>query len=326
MGMRFRKSVNLGGGTKVNVSKSGVGFSAGVKGARVTKTSRGTVRTTLSAPGTGLSYVSETGSGKHSTGRRSGSSSGEYDRLADSGVYELLDELEARKAAQPDAEATSEPKPLKFCPQCGAKIPADAMQCPSCKCRFDAPGRIADEDARWTAGDVADVAKMSARIILVLLMLFLSFIPHGLLRIAALILTVLSLPVPAIDRIMPLHGWKRGLVTFVLFFAIMIAGAGNAPEAPVETASTEAVTEAVTEATTEEVTEAVTEAVPAATAAAASKEPKAAKMQYALNTDTGKFHRMNCSRVGSGSNWKKRYATRAAMIEQGYDPCGVCEP
>ena len=87
-----------------------------------------------------------------------------------------------------------------------------------------------------------------------------------------------------------------------------------------------AVTEAVTEATTEEVTEAVTEAVPAATAAAASKEPKAAKMQFALNTETGKFHRMNCSRVGSGSNWKKRYTTRAAMIEQGYEPCGVCEP
>lgn len=60
MGTRFRKSINLGGGARLNLSKSGVGFSAGVKGARVTKTAKGTTRTTLSIPGTGLSHVTET--------------------------------------------------------------------------------------------------------------------------------------------------------------------------------------------------------------------------------------------------------------------------
>lgn len=60
MGTRFRKSINLGG-AKMNISKSGVGFSAGVKGARVTKTARGTTRKTFSIPGTGVSYVSESG-------------------------------------------------------------------------------------------------------------------------------------------------------------------------------------------------------------------------------------------------------------------------
>lgn len=54
MGFRYRKSINLGGGFKVNVSKSGVGYSWGVKGARVTKTARGTTRKTLSVPGTGF--------------------------------------------------------------------------------------------------------------------------------------------------------------------------------------------------------------------------------------------------------------------------------
>ena len=60
MGFRFRKSINLGGGFRINISKSGVGYSWGVKGYRITKTARGTVRHTASLPGTGLSYVEET--------------------------------------------------------------------------------------------------------------------------------------------------------------------------------------------------------------------------------------------------------------------------
>ncbi len=60
MGFRFRKSVKLPGGFRMNFSKSGVSYSWGVKGARVTKTAKGTTRTTLSIPGTGISYVTET--------------------------------------------------------------------------------------------------------------------------------------------------------------------------------------------------------------------------------------------------------------------------
>ena len=45
----------------MNLSKSGVGFSVGGKGARITKTAKGTTRSTVSIPGTGISYVSETG-------------------------------------------------------------------------------------------------------------------------------------------------------------------------------------------------------------------------------------------------------------------------
>lgn len=58
MGFRFRKSIKLFGGIRLNFSKSGVGISGGVKGARVGIGPRG-VRTTLSVPGTGMSYVSE---------------------------------------------------------------------------------------------------------------------------------------------------------------------------------------------------------------------------------------------------------------------------
>ena len=61
MGLRFRKSINLGGGFRINLSKSGIGHSWGIKGFRVTKTAKGTRRTTTSIPGTGISYVHETG-------------------------------------------------------------------------------------------------------------------------------------------------------------------------------------------------------------------------------------------------------------------------
>ena len=59
VGFRFRKSVNLDGGLKINFSKSGVGYSWGTKGARITKMAKGGTRTTLSIPGTGISYVKE---------------------------------------------------------------------------------------------------------------------------------------------------------------------------------------------------------------------------------------------------------------------------
>lgn len=59
MGLRFRKSINLGGGFRINISKSGIGYSWGVKGFRVTKTANGRIRTTSSIPGTGISYSQE---------------------------------------------------------------------------------------------------------------------------------------------------------------------------------------------------------------------------------------------------------------------------
>ena len=64
MGFRFRKSFGAGP-FRVNLSKSGVGWSVGGKGARYTKKVNSGTRTTLSVPGTGLSYVSETSKKKN---------------------------------------------------------------------------------------------------------------------------------------------------------------------------------------------------------------------------------------------------------------------
>lgn len=60
MGVRARKSFKAGP-ARVTFSKSGVSTSVGVKGVRVGKMANGKTRTTLSVPGTGISYVSENG-------------------------------------------------------------------------------------------------------------------------------------------------------------------------------------------------------------------------------------------------------------------------
>ena len=76
MGFRFRKSVNFGP-FRVNLSKSGVGYSFGGKGFRFTKKAGGGTRTTASIPGTGISYVKDHGSSKKKTAGSRPAESGE---------------------------------------------------------------------------------------------------------------------------------------------------------------------------------------------------------------------------------------------------------
>ena len=60
MGLRFSKSIKLGKGVNLNLSKSGMGMSVGTKGMRVGTGPRGT-RATLGIPGTGISYSKSIG-------------------------------------------------------------------------------------------------------------------------------------------------------------------------------------------------------------------------------------------------------------------------
>jgi hypothetical protein len=69
VGLSYRKSFKAGP-VRVTASKSGVSYSAGVKGARITKRADGRVQTTLSAPSTGLRYTATTPSGKGKTASR----------------------------------------------------------------------------------------------------------------------------------------------------------------------------------------------------------------------------------------------------------------
>lgn len=57
MGLQFRKSIKILPGVKINISKSSVGVSAGVKGLHASVNSKGQVRGTASLPGTGVRYT-----------------------------------------------------------------------------------------------------------------------------------------------------------------------------------------------------------------------------------------------------------------------------
>lgn len=75
MGFRYRKSIQIVPGVRMNISKSGIGYSAGVRGARISRSPSGRVTRTLSLPGTGISHV-QTLSGSRSTSSRTRSAAG----------------------------------------------------------------------------------------------------------------------------------------------------------------------------------------------------------------------------------------------------------
>ena len=72
MGFRFQKRLRILPGVTLNISKSGVSTSFGVRGARITK-GHGKTRATIGIPGSGLSYT--TVSGKKRVVRQSSAAS-----------------------------------------------------------------------------------------------------------------------------------------------------------------------------------------------------------------------------------------------------------
>ena len=63
MSIRFRRSINLGGGLKLNLNKKSAGLSFGSKGARFSMNTDGRKTTSIGIPGTGL-YWTKSGDGK----------------------------------------------------------------------------------------------------------------------------------------------------------------------------------------------------------------------------------------------------------------------
>lgn len=61
MGFRFRKSIKIAPGVRLNVGTKSVGISAGVKGARISTNTRTGTRATVGIPNTGLSYSQKVG-------------------------------------------------------------------------------------------------------------------------------------------------------------------------------------------------------------------------------------------------------------------------
>lgn len=65
MGFRFRKSINLGKGVRINFNKKSAGISFGTKGARYSINSNGRRTASVGVPGTGLYYTKTSGGSSH---------------------------------------------------------------------------------------------------------------------------------------------------------------------------------------------------------------------------------------------------------------------
>ena len=92
MGVRFRKSIKLGGGFRINISKSGIGYSWGGKGFRVTQKAKGGIRSTVTIPGTGVSFSEEFGGkSRKSPSKRKGKQQPPVEQLQNDNLYDTVD-------------------------------------------------------------------------------------------------------------------------------------------------------------------------------------------------------------------------------------------
>lgn len=120
MGFRFRKSFGSGP-FRINVSKSGIGYSVGGKGFRYTKKAGGGTRTTMSIPGTGISYVKDHGDKKRGSAVKQSKKSASRNRIPEntspqlqsqtlrvSGLSLFVDNLKKLAKLNPDWRLSSE--------------------------------------------------------------------------------------------------------------------------------------------------------------------------------------------------------------------------
>ena len=88
MGLRLFRRIKIAPGISINLSKSGLSASAGVRGAHVTLGPRG-VRRTVGIPGTGIYYTQNSSLSGSSRKRRSST------RPTDDEAHELVSSLQS---------------------------------------------------------------------------------------------------------------------------------------------------------------------------------------------------------------------------------------
>lgn len=111
MGVRFRKSVKIAPGVKLNVGKSSAGVSFGGKGSHLSMNTSGRITTSAGVPGTGVSYVNQTGGSQKKKPRASGVIAVIliiFSVFAISSIFSGKDSKE-QTAPQPGQSAVSEP-------------------------------------------------------------------------------------------------------------------------------------------------------------------------------------------------------------------------
>ncbi len=110
MGLRFRRSIKIAKGLRLNVSGSGISLSVGGRGATVNVSARGT-RTTLGIPGTGVSWTSTSSRARPQSAQAGSAATRATARVPSAAaVARELDALrrELRQQAAADAEERDE--------------------------------------------------------------------------------------------------------------------------------------------------------------------------------------------------------------------------
>lgn len=102
MGFRFRRSIKVGPGVRLNVGKKSMGLSVGTRGLRYSVSTSGRRATTVGIPGTGLSHVQTSSGSRTSTRSRA---AGTRSTPA------------ARRQPPPGAAQAALPKPGLFAPE-----------------------------------------------------------------------------------------------------------------------------------------------------------------------------------------------------------------
>lgn len=114
MGFRFRKSINLGGGMRLNLNKKSAGLSFGGKGFRYSINTNGRRTASAGIPGTGL-YFTQTSGGGNSSHKQNSNNKSNFNNNNYNNGYPYM----------------------KTCPKCGEQLPANAKSCFKCSTKLN---------------------------------------------------------------------------------------------------------------------------------------------------------------------------------------------
>lgn len=78
MGLRFRKSIKIAPGLKINLNKNSISATVGTKGAHYTVNSKGKRTASVGIPGTGISYTQTTGGKSKVSSKKADTSTNSY--------------------------------------------------------------------------------------------------------------------------------------------------------------------------------------------------------------------------------------------------------
>ena len=316
MGFRFRKSISAGP-FRINFSKSGIGASVGNQYCRYTKKAGGGTRSTVTLPGTGISYVED---------HKSGSSSQKSRRSS------------ARSGSARPTNPVTELLLCLFLGWMGAHrfyrrqffmgwLYVLTLGC----CGIGWIGDLLLMIAGFFP-DASFSGKKFLRPIAYVLAFFLLLIPAGCgseepAPVSTEPTSVTELTQPTEETLpsettVPVETTAATESTTVPTDSVPeTTAAPTAPETePPKPTETEPPTEAPTEAPTEPAAPPETEAPPT--------EPEEETHSYVLNTHTNRFHIPSCSDVKriKPENREDYTGTRENLISQGYKPCGHCHP